>query len=65
MDADDFLPARADDPISLMRAQDIDPLSVDELDARIAALLAEVERTQARRAFAVNHKSSAEALFKR
>lgn len=62
-DAD--LPLRPDDPLTLLARQDIDRLSVDELDARVAALTAEIARTQARREFAVNHKSSAEALFKR
>ncbi|MCU0729007.1 MAG: DUF1192 domain-containing protein [Sphingopyxis sp.] len=63
MDSDDLFPTRPDDPLRLLARQDLDPLSVEELDARVAALLAEIERVKARRAFAVNHKASAEALF--
>ena len=64
MDADDLFPARPGDPLALLARQDLDALSVDELDARVAALEAEIARTKARRAFAVNHKASAEQLFK-
>jgi uncharacterized small protein (DUF1192 family) len=65
MDPDDLFAARPDAPLALLAAEDIDRLSVDELDARVAALEAEISRTKARREFAVNHKSSADALFKR
>jgi uncharacterized small protein (DUF1192 family) len=65
MDADELFPNRPADPLALLAKQDIDPLSVEELDARVAALEEEIARTKARREFAVNHKASAEALFKR
>ncbi len=65
MDADELFPNRPADPPALLAKQDIEPLSVEELDARVAALEAEIVRTKARREFAVNHKASAEALFKR
>ena len=65
MDADDLLPHRRDDVLSALARQDLDPLSIEELDARIAALQREIERVNARRAFAVNHRASADALFKR
>jgi uncharacterized small protein (DUF1192 family) len=65
MDADELFPNRPADPLALLAKQDIDPLSVEELNARVAALEAEIARTKARREFAVNHKASAEALFKR
>lgn len=64
MDIDELFPGRPDDPLALLAKQDIDRLSVDELDARVVALEAEIARTQARRQFAVNHKASAESLFK-
>lgn len=64
MDADD-LPLRPTAPLTLLAREDLAPLSVDELDARIAALTMEIERVTARRVFAVNHKASADALFKR
>lgn len=53
------------DPLTLLLRQDIDRLSVVELDARIEALKAEIERVAARRTFAINHKASADSLFKR
>jgi uncharacterized small protein (DUF1192 family) len=65
MDKDDDLPSRADDPLARLLRQDLGPLSVTELDARIAALEAEIERTRSTKERAVNHKASAEALFRR
>ena len=66
MDLEDAFPrARPDDLIAQVRRQDLDPFSVDELEARIAALTAEIERTRAKMDKAVNHKASAEALFKK
>ena len=64
MDIDELFPGRPDDPLALLVKQDLDRLSVDELDARVVALEAEIARTKARRQFAVNHKASAEGLFK-
>ena len=61
---DEDTPLRPDDPMAVLQRQDIDRLSVDELDERIAALEAEIARTKARKDYAVNHKASAEALFK-
>jgi uncharacterized small protein (DUF1192 family) len=54
---------RGDDPLSLLIAQDLDPLSLDELTARIAVLSREIERCQRHRDRASAHRSSAEALF--
>lgn len=64
MDADDFFSSRPVEPLVLLAKQDLDPLSVDELDERVIALEAEIMRTKARRQYAVNHKASAEQLFK-
>jgi uncharacterized small protein (DUF1192 family) len=64
MDMDELFPGRPDDPLALLVRQDLDRLSVDELDARVVALEAEIVRTKARRQSAVNHKASAEGLFK-
>lgn len=64
MDIDALFPDRPDAPLALLAAEDIDRLSVDELDARVKALEAEIARTQARRQFAVNHRASAAGLFK-
>jgi uncharacterized small protein (DUF1192 family) len=65
MDDDDLFASKPNDPLALLAREDIDRLSVDELDARVAALEAEIDRVKARRAYAVNHKASAEALFRR
>ncbi len=65
MDADDLFSSRPDDPLTLLRRQDIDPLSVEELHLRIAALESEIARAKARIAFAGQHRASADALFKK
>lgn len=53
------------DPLALLLRQDLDPLSVAELDARIAALEAEIDRTRGKKERAVNHRASADGLFRR
>lgn len=65
MDTEDFLPKRADDPIAALGRQDLDPLSIGELEARMAALEAEIVRIKEKIRIAVNHRASADALFKR
>lgn len=65
MDMDELFPARPDDPLVLLARQDLDPLSVDELEARIAALEAEIARVRAKIEHSVNHRASAEALFRK
>ncbi|NIJ23302.1 uncharacterized small protein (DUF1192 family) [Sphingomonas japonica] len=64
MDADDSLPRRSNDPLPLLIAQDLAPLSVEECEARIAALEAEVARTRTHLQRAVNHRATADALFR-
>ena len=64
MDLDDAAP-RPGDPLALLVRQDLDPLSVTELDARVAALEAEIVRTKLKRETAVNHRASADVLFRR
>lgn len=64
MTPDDDLPTRKDDPVSLLARQDLDPLSVAELEARIIALEAEIARSRQKIQRAVNHRASADALFK-
>jgi uncharacterized small protein (DUF1192 family) len=65
MDLDDILPKRADDPLAMLVKQDLDPLSVEELNARIAILEAEIGRARGKIEKAVNHRASADAIFKR
>ena len=64
MDLDDAS-ARPGDPLVLLARQDLDPLSVTELDARVTALEAEIARTQIKREKAVNHRATADVLFRR
>lgn len=65
MDLDELFPNKPEDPLALLARQDLDPLSVDELHERIAALEAEIARVRAKIDAAVNHRASAEALFKK
>lgn len=64
MDLDD-LPQRPNDALAQLGGQDLDPLSVAELEARIAALEGEIARTRRKMDAAVNHRASADALFRR
>lgn len=65
MDLDELFPDKPDDPLKLLTKQDLDPLSVDELDARIQVLEAEIARVKAKRDTAVNFRASADELFKK
>ncbi|MCH4151701.1 MAG: DUF1192 domain-containing protein [Sphingobium sp.] len=65
MDMEDYVPKRADDPLALLLKQDLDPLSIDELHARIALLENEIDRIRGKIDQSVNHKASAEALFRK
>jgi uncharacterized small protein (DUF1192 family) len=65
MDLDELFPGKPDDPLTLLARQDLDPLSVDELHARIVALEAEIARTRAKAEYAVNFRASAEAIFRK
>ncbi len=63
---DDDLPRpRPDDTLAALAKQDLDRLSLAELDERITLLEAEVARTRAKRAGAAIFRSAADALFKR
>ncbi len=50
--------------IAMLLAEDLDPLSVDELTKRIAALEGEIVRCRARIDRANDHRASADALFR-
>jgi uncharacterized small protein (DUF1192 family) len=65
MDLDDLFPSKPDDPLTLLARQDLDPLSIDELHERIAALKAEIGRVEAHIAAVTAHRSAAEELFKK
>ncbi|KQM22846.1 hypothetical protein ASE73_00965 [Sphingomonas sp. Leaf24] len=50
--------------LAMLLREDLDPLSQDELTARIAALEGEILRCRARIDAARSHRSSADALFR-
>ena len=62
---DDDLPRRRDDVLAALIKQPLDPLSVDELDDRIAALEGEIARIKAHRTAATSQKAAAAALFRK
>ena len=65
MDLDELFPDKPKDPLTQLTRQDLDPLSVDELHARIAVLEAEIARVRARIDNAVNFRASADAIFRK
>ncbi len=56
--------ARPDDALLALARQDLDPLSIAELEARIAALESETARARAHIERAGRHRSAADALFR-
>ena len=65
MDLEDLFPSKPGDPLEELARQDLDPLSVDELKARIEVLKAEIERVETHMRRAQAHRSVAEELFKK
>ena len=65
MDLDDLFPDRKRDHLAELARQDLDPLSVDELQERIEALKEEIARVEAHMIRAASHRSAAEELFKK
>jgi uncharacterized small protein (DUF1192 family) len=65
MDLDELFPSKPDDPLLLLGRQDLDPLSLAELDERIEALKAEITRVEAHIERVRSHRSVAEDLFKK
>jgi uncharacterized small protein (DUF1192 family) len=63
MDADDILPRRKDDCLSQLAKEDLDRLSVAELDERILLLESEIARCRAKRDGAARFRASADSLF--
>ncbi|KPF75815.1 hypothetical protein IP88_06895 [alpha proteobacterium AAP81b] len=61
----DDLPRRKSETLAELAREDLDKLSIAELDDRIAALEAEIARSRAKRDGAAAFRSAADALFKR
>lgn len=65
MDLDDLFPSKPENPLVALAKEDLDPLSVDELQERIEALKAEIARVEAHLHKVQTHRSAAEELFKK
>ncbi|MDR6113614.1 MULTISPECIES: DUF1192 domain-containing protein [unclassified Sphingomonas] len=64
MEQDDS-PIRIPDSLTMLVRTDLDPLSLAELETRIAVLEQEIERARRHIDRAALHRASADALFKR
>ena len=64
MELDDA-PSRPNDALDELIRQDLDPLSVAELEARITVLEGEIARSRIKLERAVDHRANADQLFKR
>jgi uncharacterized small protein (DUF1192 family) len=62
---DDELPRKKSDSLADLAREDLDRLSIAELDDRIAALEAELARSKARREGAARFKAAADSLFRK
>lgn len=65
VDLDDLFPSKPGDPLVELAKQDLDPMSIEELLARIEALKAEITRVELHMQRAQSHRSAAEQLFKK
>ena len=65
MDLDELFPDKPKDPLTELIKQDLGPLSIDELVARIETLKPEIARVEKHMADAERHRSAADELFKR
>jgi len=65
MDLEELFPSKPGDPLVELAKQDLDPMSIDELVARIEALKAEIARVESHMERAQTHRSAAEELFKK
>jgi uncharacterized small protein (DUF1192 family) len=65
MDLEDLFPSKPGDPLVELARQDLDPMSIEELQERIEALKAEIARVEAHIQRVQTHRSAAEELFKK
>lgn len=65
MDLDELFPDKPGDPLVLLTRQDLDPLSQEELKARIAVLEGEIERVKVKLETAIQFRASVEDLFRK
>jgi uncharacterized small protein (DUF1192 family) len=62
---DDDPPKRKSDLLAELAREDLDRLSIADLDARIAALEAELARSRSKRAGAADFRAAANSLFRK
>jgi uncharacterized small protein (DUF1192 family) len=62
---EDELPRKKSDSLADLAREDLDRMSIAELDDRIAALEAELARSKARREGAARFKAAADSLFRK
>jgi uncharacterized small protein (DUF1192 family) len=65
MDLEDLFPSKPGDPLVELAKQDLDPMSIEELQVRIESLKAEIARVEVHMNRAQAHRSAAEELFKK
>lgn len=65
MDLDDLFPSKPEDPLVALARQDLDPMSMEELNARIETLRVEIARVENHMKRVQDHRSAAEELFKK
>ena len=65
MDLEDLFPSKPGDPLVELAKQDLDPMSIEELKARIEALQVEIGRVENHMRRAQDHRSAADELFKK
>ena len=65
MDLEDLFPSKPGDPLVELAKQDLDPMSIEELQARVESLKGEIARVEAHMQRAQTHRSAAEDLFKK
>jgi uncharacterized small protein (DUF1192 family) len=65
VDLDELFPNKPDDPLVALGRQDLDPISIEELDERIETLKAEIARVAAHIERVRTHRSAADELFKK
>ena len=65
MDLDELFPSKPGDPLLELAKQDLDPISIEELQERIEALKVEIARVEAHMQRVQTHRSAAEELFKK
>jgi len=65
VDLEDLFPSKPGDPLVELAKQDLDPMSIEELKARVESLKVEIARVENHMKRAQDHRSAAEELFRK